>query len=107
MRLLAYAHNQEFPDIKSAILHHLGINEEKIQRLRGVYAPSKRRVIIHTRTGSANRIDYPNNHLMESAWYRRTSDDTYDITYADFIYEMPPRLLAYLNEAGYFLTKEK
>jgi len=57
MRLLQYAHNTEYPDCKTMILDALGIDDNKIPRVRAVYIGDNG-PIIHTRTGGGNREQY-------------------------------------------------
>lgn len=88
------------------ILQAIGLEADKIPRLRGVGIEDDK-VLIHTRTGGGNREFYDtfhikihgtNEYLRSSTFFLYDSDDEYDSTYANFWFSIPPKLEKLLSD---------
>lgn len=72
-----------------SLLMTLGIDETEVPRFRDCYLNAEREIVIYTRTGGSNRAAYKveNAAMTRLAGYLRDYDDTFDKTFAYFIYQ--------------------
>ena len=76
------------------LLNVLKLNVNKIPRFRYVYRQGNT-IIVLTRTGGNNRNDYflDNATLQEHPQYIKDYDDTFDVTFAHFVFRIPEDML--------------
>jgi hypothetical protein len=74
-------------------LEILGADLDKVPRFRDCFL-SGDRICIHTRTGGGNRDAYTEgiHYLTTLAGYERNEDASYDQTFANFYYAIPPQV---------------
>ena len=87
MRLDLYIEKED----NDKLLELVGIDKEKIPRNRGI-GVWKNMLLIHTRTGGMfNRKDFKegNDYLKSNPNHLVNMDDTYDLTYADWWFQIP------------------
>lgn len=86
-----------------ALLAMLGLNPAKVPRFRDCWWDGTN-IVLHTRTGGGNREYYEskescedrtyegpfNTDLRKLPTYVRDEDDSFDCTYANFYYTLPP-----------------
>ena len=74
------------------LLAMLGIDANAVPRFRDCFLADGH-IVIHTRTGGGNREAYEaeNDALTKLPGYLSDSDDDYDCTYANFLFEVPEK----------------
>jgi hypothetical protein len=83
------------------LLEMLGTDTDHIPRYRDCYLNEDGKIVIHTRTGGGNRESYEsggeyweegqidNDTIRAVPGFISDSDDDFDCTYADFVFEVP------------------
>ena len=70
----------------------LGKHPDEYPRFRDCFV-EKNCILVHTRTGGGNREDYEteNNEMTNHPNYMTDYDDSFDSTYANFIFSVPEK----------------
>ncbi len=77
------------PGVKET-LSVLQLTEMDIERFRDCWISDEEdKIVIYTRTGGANREDYPNSALVNHPLYLYDEDDDFDQTYAYYYFAIP------------------
>ena len=81
------------------LLAMLGIDKNAVPRFRDCFLADGK-IVIHTRTGGGNREAYEaeNDALTTLPGYVSDSDDDFDCTYANFIFEVPVKFAHLLGK---------
>ena len=73
------------------ILAVIGLKRCDIERFRNCWIDDKA-IYVYTRTGGGNRDDYPNEKLTSNPYYLYDHDDSFDSTYATYLFKIPDEI---------------